>query len=285
MSEPATPAFRRSRFARATLVSLLTGALLFSGGTAAFAENETLNILLTAKTGTPAFDNVPAGTIDGKDSGPDDNVIRTNDYATYRVEAVANGGTAENPVVTLTLPVGQEFRDIPAWCNDADGVDAVPTPATMPAPPVPITTTSWETLPQQTLECHIDNMPNSSTQYLDILAWQRSEVPNGTTLAPATATIKSDFVVTPVEATHQTPMIVSAAPQWDLNKNGIMLNYGNGYTYGNFLACNFDRTQTCHRRDYSVLIGGQNGGKGNTPLVGDVTFVDNLTAECTAPMW
>lgn len=259
--------------ARAAAVIVLTGATVLTGTTAAQAAGETLNISVSAKTGTPAFDATDGG---GFDSGEDNNVIRTNDYANYHVDVVANGGTAENPIVTLTLPRGQEFKEVPPWCDDANGVDAVPTPA-MPAPAVPLTATSWEQLPQQTITCHLADMPNSSTQFLEFPAWQRSEVPNGTQLDAAVATIKSDFAPTPVSATHADPMVVSAGPKWDLSKNGMGVNYGNGYSYSAYQACGFDPSQTCQRRVFSVLISGPDGGKGLTPLTGSVSFLEDLS--------
>ena len=260
------------------LTATAVAACLALGGTPLIAQaaGETLNInLQVTKSGTAPFDGDDAA---GNDSSETNKIIRTNDIIEYQIDVVSNGGTAENPVVSLTLPKGQEFRDVPAWCRAAAGSTdvATPTPA-IGEPATPITADTWKSLPKQTLTCHIPNLANSATQFLTVPVWQRSEVPNGTKLETAVASIKSDAVTTPVTSQQDVSLTVSSAPKWDLRKNGIGTQENSGYSYGNFKACSWDESRNCHIRSYSILIGGKEGGKGLAPFTGDVTFTEDLS--------
>lgn len=242
------------------------------------ALNETLTISLTATTGTPNFD---ANDFPGNDSSPTNNIIRTNDYAVYSIEVSANGGNADNAYVKLELPKGQELREVPAHCKDASGNPAVVTPA-MVAPAVPLTATSWQSLPAQTVECHLPQILEGQTRTLTFPVFQRVEVPHGTVLAAAKASVRSDFVTTPVQVTHATPMVVSASPKWDLRKvHSTVVQGANapgfGYSYNSYRQCSWDANLACNFRSYPILIGTPNGGKGTSPLLGTVSFTEDLT--------
>ncbi|MDQ0646208.1 LPXTG-motif cell wall-anchored protein [Microbacterium natoriense] len=266
----------RPRWLTASAVIAASVISLVAPATAAQAAGETLQISLSAQTGTPSWDATDGN---GFDTGPDNDIIRTNDQVIYQIEVAANGGTGTGAIVSLTLPQGQEFRDVPAWCNDpVDSTkDATPTPA-IPAPTVPLTSTSWTTLPQQTLTCAIGDLPANSTQFLQLPAFQRIEVPNGTVLPTAVASVSTEAVPTPVSSTDDVSMTVSAAPKWDLSKNGVNVQENSGLVYSEVRACT-TMPGTCHLRVFSVLISAENGGKGTTPLTGPVSFTDLLNPD------
>ena len=220
-----------------------------------------LRIGMTAQTGTPAFDQTDG---DGFDSSADNMVIRTNDIVTYRVNVAATPATAGDGTLTLTLPVGQEFRTVPAWCNDPanPAVDATPTPA-MSAPVTPLTATSWQSLPQQTLTCAIGDVPAASALFFEIPAYQRPEVPNDTVLPTAVATIATTTAPTPTVTTEDLAMTVSAGPRWDLSKNGMNLQENSFVMSPSPSTCEFDPTQSCMDLMFPLLISGAGGAKGH----------------------
>lgn len=232
-------------------------------------------VALTAKTGTPEFDSAGQNG-GGLDDGEDNYVIRTNDTTTYIVE-VSPTKQIDKPVITLTAPKGQEFRDVPSWCKRVAGKSAVSSPQpAMVQPKVPLSAESWKSLPTQTLSCALDDpIKVNSTQSYKIPTFQRIEVPNGTVLEPAKVSVY-DAKELAGEDTMEQGFTVSAGPRWDVSKNNINVDEDRGFVNSREQPCAFDPSQGCFTRTYSLLISTDNGGKGAAPLKGDVTFVDKL---------
>ena len=169
--------------ARACAATLVACLLLVGLPTPARAVGETLAIVLAETDGTPSWDADDAA---GHDSSATNHVVRTNDTITYTVELSSTNGNADNATATLTLPRGVQFDGIPAFCT---GAGSALTPATMPAPAVPATATSWTSLPLQQLVCTIGVLPQGATRSYDLVARVRPELPNGTVLPGISAAI------------------------------------------------------------------------------------------------
>jgi uncharacterized repeat protein (TIGR01451 family) len=243
---------------------------------AAFAAGETLSINLTQEDGTPSFD---ASDGAGLDSGPANGIVRTNDTVTYNVEVRVEGGTASNTTFTMVLPQGYGMSEVPQLCV---GAGSSLTPETLPDPVLPLTGTSYQDLPQQTLVCNIGTRTPGSTLTYPMVAKVRGEVPNGTASGPVTASVVSDAATTPV-VSNAVSSTVSASPKWNMSKNSINTQENTGYFYGEAHPCPWDATVNCKGYAFSVLLGSENGGKGTTPLTGPITFTDNLTPESFFP--
>jgi len=140
----------RTRRRRAAVALALCGTVLFSGMVAvpAYAA-PTLEISLRQTTGSAPFDAADGA---GRDSSPTDEVVRTNDTVTYTV-GVHFGGEEDHaqPTIELTLPRGEELVRLPPFCLSGSDV----TPATLPAPAMPLTLESHLALPRQTIRCRV----------------------------------------------------------------------------------------------------------------------------------
>src|SRR5690606_8966436 len=69
----------------------------------------------------------------------------------------------------------------------------------------------------------------------------------------------------------------TARLKYDISKQGMVPTPANA-THG-FGVCSFDAARYCYRATYSLLISAPVDGKGTMPAVGDVTFVDDVSAE------
>jgi LPXTG-motif cell wall-anchored protein len=240
------------------------------------ASSPVYQISTTQITGTPAWD---ADDLPGHDSGPNNLVVRTNDNITYNVEVRyenGDGATVSNDTtITIALPQGVASKQLPPFC-DASGSSL--TPATLPAPTVPLTSDSWEALPAQTLVCNVGARIPGSTFSYPFVVQVRSEVPNGTVLDDVEPLVTSDLTTDPVPSANKVSAVVSAAASWDLSKNNINLaeNSGDVLT-GDWDPCSWDATKACFRVTYPILIGSSNFGKGSTPALSPITFTDQLT--------
>ena len=119
---------------------------------------------VTQLTGAAPFNS---DDIAGHDSSASNDIVRTNDLITYRFSVAAVEERAANPVLTFTLPVGQQiftatqsvppqFRTLsaqpvlPSFCQAGSSV----TPA-LADPPALITPTSKNSLQAQTVTCRL----------------------------------------------------------------------------------------------------------------------------------
>lgn len=256
--------------ARACAATLVACLLLVGLPTPARAVGETLAIVLAETDGTPSWDADDAA---GHDSSATNHVVRTNDTITYTVELSSTNGNADNATATLTLPRGVQFDGIPAFCT---GAGSALTPATMPAPAVPATATSWTTLPLQQLVCNIGVLPQGATRSYDLVARVRPELPNGTVLPGISAAITSTAVTTPVTSAPVADITVSARAQYDLSKNGIATVANSGWQWQGLLPC-VKSAGLCFQLRFPMTVSGPVGGKGLSPLTGTVTWADDLS--------
>lgn len=244
--------------------------------TVANAAGETLQVTLTQATGKVPFDADDAA---GHDSSATNELVRTNDTVAYTVGVRYEGGDQTNPVVTFTLPKGEELISMPAYCLQPGSSE---TPTDIPDPVIPVTATSWTTLPTQTIVCKV--APQSAGTALDytFLSVVRPEVPNGTALDPVTVQVTSDQVTTPV-VSEPVNHSVSAAPQFDLSKRLDGTTDTTGPLFSQYIPCSFDNAQTCRWTEYPLTISAPAGGKGVAPLATPITFTDDLSADVFYP--
>ncbi|KAA1380483.1 SdrD B-like domain-containing protein [Aeromicrobium fastidiosum] len=229
----------------------------------------TLSVDLTQTTGTGPFDGDDAA---GHDSSATNNIIRTNDTITYKVGIRYEGEDQTTPKITFSLPKGQELVSLPPFCLDGSSV----TPASLPAPTVPLTATSYQSLPTQTVVCVVANQAQGTALNYDFLAKLRPEVPNGTTMGPFAATATSDQVTTPASSSSVS-QTVSAKARFDVSKRGSSSNEETGPLYARGAPCTFDSTRACQIYQYPLTITAPAGGKGTSPLVSPITLTDDIS--------
>lgn len=240
------------------------------GGRAPAADDEaTLNVTLTQQTGTGPFD---ADDTPGHDSSADNDVVRTNDTVTYNVGVRFEGADQTNPTITFTLPKGEELVSLPPFCKAGSSV----TPATLPDPVVPVTLTSWETLPAQTVVCVVDDQAQGTALDYAFVSKVRPEVPDGTTLDPVTVSATSDQVTDP-STSEPVEHVVSAIAQFDVSKRLTAGNPNSGPLYQESKPCTFDTSRNCTRVYYPITITAPQSGKGVAPLASPITLSDDLT--------
>ncbi|MEV8267361.1 SdrD B-like domain-containing protein [Microbacterium sp. NPDC076911] len=261
---------RRAIAACAAVGVALTTTFTF-GAVPALAAGETLNVTLAQITGTPDFD---ADDAPGNDSSADNDIVRTNDTVAYTVGLRYEGGAQTNPTIEFTLPQGEELVSLPAFCLAGSSV----TPATVPAPAVPITATSWESLPIQTITCVVANQNAGTSLDYSFLSKVRSEVPNGTALTPVSASATSDQVTVPV-VSSEVSHTVSAAADFDLSKRRDVVAENSGPLFTNNRTCSFDTTRACAYLEYPLSLSGPAGGKGITPLLSPITVTEDLRVD------
>lgn len=231
----------------------------------------TLNVTLAQKTGTPDFD---ADNAPGNDSGADNDIVRTNDTVTYTVGIRYEGEDQTNPRIEFTLPQGEELVQLPPFCLTGSSV----TPASIGEPVIPVTSTSYQSLPTQTVVCVVDDQAQGTSLDYDFISKVRPEVPNGTNLDPVTATATSDQVTEPAES-NPVEHTVSAAADFDVSKRATAVAENTG-PYGQdsgFQECEFDTSRLCRTVYYPLTIDAPSGGKGITPLASPITLTDDLT--------
>lgn len=241
---------------KATLDALATG-------------NETLTLTLKQKTGTEPF--TPGDDSAGNDSGADNDIVRTNDTVTYTVGIRYEGGDQTKPTIKFTLPKGQELVSLPPFCLTGSSVS----PENVPAPVVPVTTTSWQSLPVQEITCVVDDQAIGTSLDYKFIAKVRSEVPHGTSMTPVVATATSEQVTTPASS-PSVSQVVSAAANFDVSKRAMSTTDTTGPLYGYWGLCSFDTSRSCRIVDYPLTLNTPAGGKGITPLASPITLKDDL---------
>lgn len=244
-------------------VAMLFG--LLAAPTAASAAGESLSVDLVQATGTAPWDDL--------DAGPDDSLVRTNDVISYNVALSQRGDLSGlNPYIELTAPKGTEVMSLPPYCESGSI-----TPATLPAPKAPITGTSWESLPQQTVRCYLPArfISDNSEQNFPFEVRVRPEVPSGTKLE-VSVTAAADNVTPAAPATAEAEAVAKA--RYDLSKNGLFeVPNTMNLTLASRTECGWgDPSRQCMWTNYTVMVSVPNGGKGNTPL-SEFSFTDDLS--------
>lgn len=260
---PLDPAVRPS-------ISYVTSTPTESGSSS--AGGSTISVNLSQSTGTAPFDS---DDTPGNDADAMNDVVRTNDTVTYSVEVRREGEPQTGTTITLTLPRGEELISLPPYCL-APG--STVTPDDIPDPTVPVTATSWEDLPAQTISCVLADQSGSSSLVYDFVTKVRPEVPDGTRLDEVSAHVSSDQVTEPVISSPVSHR-VSARAELDLSKIALASGPAAGPLVRSEQACSYDSAQFCYRSTYSITANTRPGGKGNSPVQSPLTFVDDLTPE------
>ncbi|GAB3617382.1 hypothetical protein GCM10027416_19390 [Okibacterium endophyticum] len=260
----------------AVVIPALLGTLLVPaaglGATPAFAApgDGTLNVTLAQKTGTPDFD---ADDAPGNDSSADNDIVRTNDTVTYTVGVRYEGEDQTNPAISFTLPQGEELVQLPPFCLAGSSV----TPESIGTPVIPVTGTSYQSLPTQTVVCVVADQKQGTSLDYDFVSKVRPEVPNGVTLDPMTASATSTQVTEPA-VSNAVEHTVSAVANFDVSKRGAAVPENAGpYTQDPLQACSFDASRLCRPVYYPLTVNAPPGGKGITPLASPITLTDDMT--------
>lgn len=247
-----------------------TGGLLAAALPAAVGDG-TLSVTLAQVTGTPGFDADDAA---GHDSSASNEIVRTNDTVTYTVGVRYEGEDQTNPTITFNLPKGEELVSLPPFCLAGSSVS----PATLPEPVVPVTDTSWESLPSQTVTCVVDDQTAGTSLDYKFISQVRPEVPNGTLMDPVVASATSDQVTTPAES-DEVSHTVSAAADFDVSKRLNSTSDNSGPLVSYYNTCSFDASRACRSMEFPLTMSGPDGGKGLTPLASPITVTDDLSPD------
>ncbi len=296
---PSTP-HPRPRRLTATLLALALSLIGVIGVASPAAAAGSVDVALSQTTGTEPFD---ADDAEGHDSSATNDLVRTNDTITYSVSVTANEADLTDPVITLSLPRGQEVAysnllgasgAIPAFC---DPTTSTLTPATIAAPSATDPLSSWASDPAQTLVCHLTSpVTTGSAQVFQVTARVRPEVPGGTVMDPVSAVVEGTQSGASVSATTgSVEQTVSATSAWDLSINGAesaddsafvkqatvqkctpRITNGDGSTVESPWA-----GQWCYVGGYPVTLSIPNGGRGGTPIQ-DGTFGFTIDTSATA---
>jgi uncharacterized repeat protein (TIGR01451 family) len=272
---------------RHVIVAISTLAAVIVSAPQAHAAGETIEVVITQTDGTPSFDTA-AGA--GLDTGDSNGVVRTNDLLEYGVNVNVIdplGGTvsADNTVISVSLPQGVEvdLNSLVASC--AAGYTVTPN-SPMANPALPITMTSYLSLPRQQLTCRVGNQASGTSVTYPFSARVRGEVPNGTSVNLAAADVKvtSDFVTTPVSPTAGVDATVSARAKVDVDKTDAGTNY---QSYQNARPCATPGNPdlNCFRNVPTINISIPSGGKGSTPLQQTFTFTDDVSPATYITGW
>lgn len=251
---------------------------------AAAGDQTTWDAKITIESGTPdAPDNTwPADDEPGNDSGPDNDIIRTNDVITYRIQTAPRGGAAVHQTLVLTLPKGTYASQTPPFCVAGGNTSLTPAAADYPDPEVPTLADSWTRLPVQTLSCELpaDLSVENSLAEFPFEVRVRPEVPNGTPLKLA-ATVTSDDVPGGLDITDapgNNELTVSAAAKYDLSKNAYRSVENTQSTDSVNRPCPWDESISCSERRFFLDIAVAGGNKGISPA-SSFTLTDDLSPE------
>lgn len=262
---------RKNRTAIAVAAVAIGAVAVTTLPSVAAPGDEVLTLTLTQETGTGPFDGDDAP---GHDSGTGNDVVRTNDTVAYTVGIRYEGGDATAPTITFTLPQGQELVSMPPFCGPSSSV----TPASLGAPVLPVTATSYQSLGTQTVSCVVDDQAEGTALDYKFVAKVRPEMPQGTAMGPFTATATSNQVTTPATS-PAVSQVVSAAADFDVSKRGTSTNENTGpyYQEPTIAACSFDSARLCRRIHYPLTVNSTPGGKGITPLASPITMTDDIS--------
>ncbi|MFK0403004.1 SdrD B-like domain-containing protein [Microbacterium sp. NPDC090225] len=260
-------ALTRTMGVAAALSALCAGLFVATPASAA----ATLALTIDQTTGTAPFSADDAA---GNDSGPDNDIIRTNDTISYNLGIRFEGDDQTTPTVRFTVPRGQELVSLPPFCLPGSGA----TPQTLPALTPPITGTSWQSYPTQDVVCVLDDQTGGTSLNYPFVTRVKPEVTNGTTMDPVVFEVSSDQIPDAV-ATEPLSQTVSAAPRFDLSKRLQETSVDQGPLFQGTTACVHDATLACRQLTYPVTISVPGGGKGVAPLGSSIVFEDNLDPE------
>ena len=252
----------------------LTAGLLMQGTPAAAAPSVRVDV--TQLTGAAPFNS---DDIAGHDSSASNDIVRTNDLITYRFSVAAVEQRAANPVLTFTLPVGQQiftatqsvppqFRTLsaqpvlPSFCQAGSSV----TPA-LADPPALITPTSKNSLQAQTVTCRLPEIGTETASAYSFVTMVRPEMQQGDVMTLNGATLTADGVPTATSST--LTQTVSSAHKLNFSINNATPDENEGFIkQGGVEACSVPALagQLCFVAGYTVTISIPDAGKGGQAL-------------------
>lgn len=221
------------------------------------------------------------GTNDaGYDSAEKNGIVRTNDTITYQLSYRMNVDDGDNPTIKIRFPKGLELPEIPGNCLAGSTL----TPKKITYPPLPITSTSVDALPEQELSCKVNFAPRQLVK-VPITVKVSNLLHNNAEVKPVSAILELDGQQPfSVEEGNLPVVRVSSRPKWDMSINGVFDKENAGYVYGPASEpCPWNRQLVCKRLDYSLLLSAPSGGKGTMPAVGDIRFTLGMDLETLFP--
>ena len=228
-----------------------------------------ISLTLKAQTGTAPFNDTDEP---GMDSGPDNDVVRTNDTVNYTLGIRYEGEDQTAPTISFALPKGQELTSLPPFCLDGSSL----TPQALPELDAPLTATSWEAWPRQQVVCVIDDVTMGTSLDYPFNARVRPEVPNGTRTDDIVFDVSSDQVTDPA-STDPVSQLVSAAAKFDVSKRAFASAPDEGPTASSKTNCApVAPDAACRSLYYTLMISAPDGGKGVSPLSSPIRITDNL---------
>lgn len=252
-----------------TAVGVLAALMFGLAGPVQAATPDIVAVMLTQVTGTAPFDADDAA---GNDSSGGNTVVRTNDTVQYNTQVTTGSAGAPATHILLDLPKGEQApAALPPYCLSGSSVS----PA-MADPKGGTTASTWASLPAQTIDCVLGDLPPGSAQAYPLYAKVRPEVPNGTTLSPVDATVVSGSTqMTTGKVTHS----VSAKASFDMAL-GYSTNPNGAAVWGpNQVACPTDPVGCYQTHSIAVMGSVPTGGRGASPLLSGFSFTIDLSAK------
>lgn len=187
------------------LLTTVIGLVLALPSLAAAAD---LDIVITAAdeelgayTGTEPFDAAPGP---GNDTGPYNNIVRTNDFISFSWAVSVENGPAPNTTITQTLPQGLVWEYLPGFCSTE----------------VDVTPKSEIIDDGRTIICNLGDRSNMAANF-NVRAFVKGDNPNGTVFN-TTATVSSSDPTTDAKTSNNVSVTVSAAPRVNLSKQAAL---------------------------------------------------------------
>ncbi|BDR53450.1 hypothetical protein KIM372_13570 [Bombiscardovia nodaiensis] len=226
------------------------------------AGTRTIAMAITSD-GTPTFD---ADDNPGNDSSEHNGIVRVNDLVQYRLDYGVSGVESKNTTVKMDLPKGMILDEVPLYCQV--------TPSVVPSPAPPYTANSINELPEQTVSCNIGTKVGAAESFT-LSVRVSNMVQNGSVLAPKSVVLKGDGL-SDVAVPSIPSVKASSALKWNISKQGISGNQPIVYSPGNF-PCPQDTSKRCMAMNFPLTFSASSDGKGVMPVVGDLTFTDDLS--------
>ena len=257
---------RLARQVTATVILLALTVGFMSPAQAALG-NAVTAVSLTQVTGTAPFS---ADDTAGNDSSASNGLVRTNDTMQYNAEVTVGAGGAADVHVLLNLPKGEQATSLPPYCLSGSSV----TPA-LADPGANLTASSWTSLPAQTIDCVIGDLPAGSNVAYQLYSRVRPEVPNGTTLGPVDFTaVSGATTLTSGTVSHN----VSAKGNFDTSV-GYSTNPNGGSIWGpTQVQCDVDVVGCFDTHSINLFLSVPLGGRGTSPLLNGFTMSLDLSA-------
>ena len=236
---------------------------------------------------------------DGYDAGPNNGVVRVNDYIAYTVNLNLNTTVPVNDfTVNITFPQGTQVDTsvLDATCPYGYNVDP---PTTGLENLMPIDDSTYSNLNPQTVTCHLGNFAAQNKAFgVDFSVLALNAAANNQPLVMGAASVT---VANPEDATDQltftdpdptvsinpsrlgsTTVLASSRLMWDISKNAEKIQANTGRLNQLYNPCSWDTAQMCVMLIFNRYISSPTA-KGAMPAVGPVTYSDDLSIRSLFP--